>query len=203
MRCHDYREAISAQLDGETTPVAPAELAAHLDGCAACRRFAATTSELHRSVRVHAAEPVPDLTRSILERIGAEPTRRHAAADAVRGLQVALFVVAVVQLAVSVPALLGSDPGLSVHAARHVGSFDVALAVAFFYVAFRPKRASGMLPFVAALVICLAVSSAVDINAGRSTIGAEAQHMTDLVALGLLWLLARATAPTSSRAVAA
>ena len=62
----------------------------------------------------------------------------------------------VAQIAVAIPALVfGSDAGLPVHAARHIGSFDVALGVGFLYAAWKPSRIPGLLPVVVALVACL------------------------------------------------
>ena len=50
---------------------------------------------------------------------------------------------------IAVPALIfGSDAGLPVHTARHLGSFDVALAVGFLFAAWRPSRIPGLLPVV-------------------------------------------------------
>lgn len=150
--------------------------------------------------RVAPAEPVPDLTASILAAIGEDSIRgqrsgeQHVAADRIRPLRIALFVVAAIQLVTSIPALLGFDAGLPVHAARHIGSFEVALAVGFFSAAWRPRRAVGMLPIIAALVVCLLASSIIDVASGTSPFAPESQHAIDLFGLGLVWLLTQAAA---------
>ena len=64
----------------------------------------------------------------------------------------ALFVVALTQLVLAAPALLlGEDTGATVHVARELGAFDLALAVGLLVAAWQPARAWGLLPVVAAL----------------------------------------------------
>ena len=100
--------------------------------------------------------------------------------------------IAVAQIAVAIPALvLGSDAGLPVHTARHIGSFDVALGVGFLYAAWKPSRIPGLLPVVAALVACLVGSSFLDVAAGSTRALGEAQHVLDFVGLAVVWLLSR------------
>ncbi len=96
------------------------------------------------------------------------------------------------QIAVAVPALLfGADAGLPVHTARHLGSFDIALAVGFLVAAWRPERIPGILPIVAALVVCLVGSSLLDVLSGTTGAANEAHHATDFAGLVVVWLLNR------------
>jgi len=99
--------------------------------------------------------------------------------------------VAAVQLVLAVPDLLGTATGLSVHAAHHIGSFDVALAVGFLYAAWRPGRAAGLVPVVAALTLCLVGTSIIDISAGNTAAVGETQHITDFAGLAMIWFLSR------------
>jgi predicted anti-sigma-YlaC factor YlaD len=108
-----------------------------------------------------------------------------------QSLRWSLVLVAVVQLALAVPDLLGTATGLSVHAAHHIGSFDVALAVGFLYAAWRPDRAAALVPVVAALTLCLVATSILDIVAGNTAAGGETQHITDFAGLALIWFLSR------------
>ena len=194
MDCEPFRLAISARLDGELPGLDPAVIDRHLAGCAGCRSFASGIIELNRAVRITAADPVPDLTPAILSGIGVLPRRSRWDPTALRG---ALAAVALVQLAWGVPALLfGRGP--DTHLARELGSFDLALAVGFLFAAWRPLRAYGMLPLVAALVGFLALTSAVDIAAGRATATPEASHLLELMGLALVWLLARAVTPMAA-----
>ncbi len=193
MSCTHIRHAISARLDGEDPGVEPAVIETHLDTCARCREFAASAARLHRSTRVAPAPPMPDLTPSILAAIGADTTPpQHDTQLALRWI---LAILAFVQIGVAVPALLlGSDAGLPVHAARHLGSFDIAVAVGFLFAAWRPARIPGLLPVVAALVACLVGSSLLDVIAGNTGALGEAHHATDFAGLAVLWLLSRGPA---------
>jgi predicted anti-sigma-YlaC factor YlaD len=193
MNCMHIRQAISARLDGEPLGVDSDAFDAHLASCAECRAFATSAGELHRAMRLAPAPEIPDLTPGILAAIGAESTRD----DTQLALRWILAIIAFVQIAIAVPALvLGTDAGLPVHTARHLGSFDVALAVGFLFAAWRPSRIPGLLPVVVALVACLVGSSLLDVASGNTAALSEAHHVTDFAGLVVVWLLSRpATRP--------
>jgi predicted anti-sigma-YlaC factor YlaD len=187
MRCHDCRTALSARLDGEPTGFADAELDAHVAGCAACASHARALARLHRTVRLTGADSIPDLTPRILHAIGLD----SSAVERTLGLRICLALVGILQIGLAVPALVfGDDPGLPVHTARHIGSFGVALAIGFLFVAWRPARAAGLLPVAVALVACLVGSSLLDLLAGRTDVLGETSHVTEIVGLAITWLLA-------------
>ena len=195
MTCMQIHQAISARLDGEDPGLDESTVYAHLAGCADCRAFSHQAEALHRSVRLAPAPQIPDLTPGILTAIGAE-SLGDAVADAEPDTNLALrwilVAIAVAQIAVAIPALVfGSDAGLPVHTARHIGSFDVALAVGFLYAAWKPSRIPGLLPVVAALVACLVGSSLLDVASGNTRALGEAQHVLDFVGLAVVWLLSR------------
>jgi predicted anti-sigma-YlaC factor YlaD len=188
MNCTQIRQAISARLDGEPLGVDTDTVDAHLASCAECCSFAASAGELHGAMRLAPAPEIPDLTPGILAAIGAETTRD----DTQLALRWILALLAFVQISVAVPALiLGSDAGLPVHTARHLGSFDVALAVGFLFAAWRPSRIPGLLPVVVALVACLIGSSMIDVISGNTAALSEAHHVTDFAGLIVVWLLNR------------
>jgi predicted anti-sigma-YlaC factor YlaD len=194
MHCNTARAAISARLDGEDAQVDPADLAGHVERCTACRAFAREAEAMHRDVRLARAPEVPDLTAPILASIGAESRRPLAVHE--RALRVTLAVVAGVMIVAALPALvLGDDAGLPVHAARHVGSFDLALAVGFLFAAWRPSRLPGLLPVVTALVACLVGTSVLDVLDGRTGALTEVQHAVEVVGLAAAWLLAHPLRP--------
>jgi len=199
MTCMQIRHALSARLDGEDVGIDEAAMHAHLATCADCRRYSHDTERLHRAVRLAPAPTIPDRAAGILAAIGADSLARDAAAgqsatgdtDTRRLLSWLLVAIAVAQIGVAIPALFGSDAGLPVHTARHIGSFEVALGVGFLFAAWRPSRHSGLLPVVTALVLCLAGSSLLDVVAGNTAAFGEAQHVTDVAGLAVMWLLAR------------
>jgi predicted anti-sigma-YlaC factor YlaD len=189
MDCTDARTAISARLDGEDLPSAGPALEAHLRTCHDCRDFEAASTAVHRRLRLRPAEPVPDLSASIVAALGPTDDGR------IGGLRAGLAAVAMVQILIALPALiLGDDAGLPTHTARHLGSFAVALGIGFLVAAWRPERVGGVLPLTAALVFCLLLTTSIDVTASRANALSElGGHATELVGLGLLWLLARET----------
>ena len=195
MQCAQIREAVSARLDGEAPGVDDTTLYQHLGGCPDCRAFARDAEDLRRAVRLEPAPPIPDLAPTVLLAIG-DDTRagdvrdRHELVTLMRWLLVAL---GVIQIAVAVPALLGSDAGLPVHTARHLGSFDVAIAVGFLFAAWKPSRISGMLPVLGALAVCLVISALLDVAAGNTAALSESHHITDFAGLLVMWLIGRET----------
>ena len=194
------RHAISARLDGEDPGLDEATVYGHLAACAGCRAFAHDTEELHRVVRLAPAPEIPDLTAGILAAIG-EETRAETlvgggtetlGSDTQRALRWILVAIAVAQIAIAIPALLfGTDAGLPVHTARHIGSFDVALGVGFLFAAWKPSRIPGLMPVAVALVVCLVGSSLLDVAAGNAAALGEGQHVLDVVGLAVVWLLSR------------
>lgn len=191
MTCMQIHQAISARLDGEDPVLDEPMVYAHLAGCSDCRAFAHDSEALHRSVRLAPAPAIPDLAPDILTAIGVESTA-DAEPDTHLALRWILFAIAVAQIAIAIPALVfGSDASLPVHAARHIGSFDVAIGVGFLYAAWKPSRITGLMPVVVALVACLVGSSALDVAAGNTQALGEVQHVLDFVGLAVMWLLTR------------
>jgi len=203
MRCHDCRTAISSRLDGEDPGWPLAGVEAHLEECERCQSFAVETESLHRSVRLGPAGQMPDLTPTILHAIGRESGGRESGGresggresgprERTLGLRICLALIGVLQIAVALPALvLGDDAGLPVHTARHIGSFTAALAVGFLFVAWRPERATGLLPVATALVAFVIGTTVVDVVSGQTAAFSESSHVTEVVGLLITWLLTR------------
>jgi predicted anti-sigma-YlaC factor YlaD len=199
MECSAYREAISARIDGEDGGAAMATVDAHLKTCPQCQAWARRATTVTRSVRVGLAEPVPDLTAAIMSATAPPAARMGATSWGFSSSRLSpafvarlgLLLVSGAQLMLAVPALLGRDPGASVHIAHEQGSWALALAVGLLVVALRPTRAAAMLPLVAALAAGLALTMTLDIWAGRTQAATEAPHGLAFLGLGLLWLLTR------------
>jgi predicted anti-sigma-YlaC factor YlaD len=195
MDCHAYREAISARIDGETHDLEARALDSHLATCAGCAAWADAAIAVTRVARMSTAEAVPDLAGAIVARAGGGPSRAsrptrtwEASPGAVARL--GLVLVAVAQLFLAVPALLGHDLGASIHVAHEQGSWFLALGVGLLVAALQPRRAAALLPVVGALAAGFAFTMAVDIGAGRTQAAAEAPHGLAFLGLGFLWLLA-------------
>jgi predicted anti-sigma-YlaC factor YlaD len=200
MRCDLCREAVSARIDDEAPPASEAEVYAHLATCADCRGFVARTEALHRHLRVRPAEAVPDRSAELLAAVAPHAPRAEGPGATERGHELpergwaryALLWVALTQLALAVPALLlGSDHGADLHVAHEIGSWDAALAFAMLMIAFQPRRAAGLVPFVGALTAVLLSTSAVDIIGGHTPAFGECAHLLTLLGVALLWLVSR------------
>jgi predicted anti-sigma-YlaC factor YlaD len=255
MDCDRYREALSAQLDGEDLGMPAPALEDHLRGCRGCRMWADRAVAATRALRLRTADPVPDLTASILAAVADRPTivvpvavrvrtwlagsaapvRSHAGAGAPGGarsllgarssggarspgqahsgaepageapslIRLALFLVAAAQVVIALPALFGDDLGATIHVAHEQGAWGLALAAGMAFGAWRPTRATAMLPVLTVFVACLGLMTALDISAGRVAPSAEAPHLMAAFGLVLLWLeshppLAMRTGPASA-----
>jgi predicted anti-sigma-YlaC factor YlaD len=192
MDCLQFREAISARLDGEQPPLPAEALDRHLAACAGCRTWAAAAEALHRRVRVTAASDAPDLSAAILA--AARPSHAHHPAE--RSARWGLVLVAAVQLLAAIPAVLGGSGAEGVHAARELGAWDAALAAGFLLAAWQPRRALGMLPLVAVVVALLTVTSVLDLAEGHAAATGEAVHVLAVAGLALLWTVAGRPRPT-------
>jgi len=194
MDCRDIREACSALLDGEDPSIAVTTVADHLERCAGCRAFADDARLLRRAI----GQSVPegrDVSGRVLE---AARRQRHPRLREVTTLRAGLVGVAIAQLALAFPGLIYcADDGAPIHVAHEVGAWDVALAVAFVFAAWRPLRAVGLLPFVAALSAGLLLTASIDVINGRAVALTETTHLLELLGAVLLWLLA--SPPTAIR----
>ncbi|HZM76175.1 MAG TPA: zf-HC2 domain-containing protein [Candidatus Limnocylindrales bacterium] len=189
--CDQIREALSARLDGEQSPLAPGVLEAHLAGCRECGEWLANVEEVTMAVRGHALE-APDLTVPILAavRAGNRDAARQIAHQRGRAtLRLALALTAMMQLAMAIPMLLGL--GEIAHTSREAASFDIAVAVGFGIAAWRPDLARAFVPVAFVLAGCLILTSVFDIVEGAARFAHEVGHIAALAQAALLWGLSR------------
>ncbi|HEX6870021.1 MAG TPA: zf-HC2 domain-containing protein [Micromonosporaceae bacterium] len=208
MRCEQVRESLSARLDGEAMPLPAPVVDAHLRDCSSCPVWLAGAERVTRNVRVQAVE-VPDLTASILAAVRADGTLPSAGSRPAGGrgrtrgltgwaaparlrpaLRVVLGVLAVIQLMMAMPILLGSI-GHQSHSGREVAAFDIAVAVGLLLVSWYPEHARIFNPVILTLVVCLASASALDMLQGVVSPGHVAGHLLAIGQAGLVWLLSR------------
>lgn len=205
--CAIVREAVSADLDGELTPLRRDELTHHLDVCASCASFADDLIRLARHSRVGAADAVPDLTDAIRARVevasatavasepedpdpGAASGSHLAPRSRVREVRWLVALAGAAQLVLAVPMLLGiTVPDL--HLGREVGALQVAMGVGLIFAAAQPRRAPGLLPVVAVVAGATVIAATIDVVAGVATLAAELTHIAELVGVVALWILSR------------
>jgi predicted anti-sigma-YlaC factor YlaD len=185
MTCDEAAELLSARQDRETTAAEDALLDHHVMDCTGCTLLAVRIDDLSRQLRFRPAAPVPNLVEVITARV------RPAVLGRGGWLRPAMAWVSVVLFAQNFNALVGGRlEGADGHLARHIGAFGVALAIGFAYVAWKPHRSHGLLPFAAALIGTIAIGAIADIADGGRTVLAESAHLTEIVGLALLWMIA-------------
>jgi len=189
--CLQYREALSAQLDGEPLGMPSSAVESHLAACPDCAAWYETAARVTRRARVRLAAPVPDLTARILAVAG--PVRRPRRYGLAVG-RVALALLGLAQGVLATPALaLGADAlHPPTHIAHESGAWNLALAVAFLAAAVRPRYAAGLVPLLAAFVAVLAGVSVQDVAMGHVPAARLAAHLPVVVALLLVAALGRA-----------
>ena len=183
------REAISARIDGEDPGVRANAIEAHLRSCTACRGWEQRAHTLTRRTRLGGSFLDHDLTSQVLAAIPAAPARRRQRLAQRAGL----IAVALAQLAITVPLLILGHDHAGAHAAHELGSFDLALAIAFAVGAFRPALSAGLAWPCGIAAVGLVGTAIADLIGGQ-TIGAdEAQHLVAVAGAALLCWQARTT----------
>jgi predicted anti-sigma-YlaC factor YlaD len=191
--CDQYREALSAELDGEATGVPEEALAGHLGDCPACREWFGRAARITRLARVATAVPVPDLVPAVLAALPAPGAGRRRLFAAARA---ALVAVALLQALLAWSgALTGQDDMVSGHVAREVGAWNLALAVAFLAAATRPRTADALVAPVGVFVAVLSISAISDAFAGDLALGRLLGHLLVGSGLALLVTVGRVAPP--------
>ena len=190
MECDRAREAVSARIDGEDPGVPDGALEAHLADCEACRGWQQRAYVMTRRARLGGPFLDRDLTGRVLGAIPPVPARRRPRL----ALRVALLAAALGQLAVTVPLLiLGHDHDAGTHAAHELGSFDLALAIAFAVGAVRPALSAGLAWTCGIAAAGLAGTAIADLIGGQAIGADEAQHLIAVAGAVLLLWQARTT----------
>ncbi len=189
MACLPYRDAVSAQLDGEPPGMPVARLEGHLARCAGCRRWADEAARITRRARLAPLPPVPDLTTAVL---GSLPRELPGAAAAARqslvqtALRLALLAVGVAQAGLAWPVLVDGPGAMSapVHVSHETGAWNLAVAAAFLAVAAAPRLAAGALPFLGTFAALLVPVTLADLGAGHVHADRAVAHL--LLVLGVV-----------------
>jgi predicted anti-sigma-YlaC factor YlaD len=183
--CVVARECVSAMADDELGAHDSQRLEHHLSTCGECTAYAASVASMARSTRLRTAHVDPVFVETVMAR--SRPARLG------RGgwMRPALAWIAVLTVAQSVsPLVFGEIDGTPTHVARHVGASTLALGIGLLYAAWRPHRAFGLLPFVAALFGAMIVAALFDMLSGDRSPVSELAHATEMVGMVLLWMIA-------------
>jgi len=185
MDCDTVRAEISSAID-EGLALSPAA-GEHLASCLRCEEW---QEKAHR------------LRRATLRPVGAAQTlhpdplvlpsrfRLH------RWLRLTLAWTGITLVGWNVTTVMAARTGAAVHLERHQAAFSVALGLSFLFVAWRPDRAYGMVPFAMTFTAALSFAAIFDLVHGTSTLPRESRHLIELGGLALLWLLGAAAGPS-------
>jgi predicted anti-sigma-YlaC factor YlaD len=201
----DYRDAISARLDGESLGMPAARLDDHLARCTDCRDWARAAEQATRRARLASVPPVPDLTTAVLAALPQELPGAAAAARASlvhTALRLALLAVGVAQAGLAWPVLVEGTGAMSapVHMAHETGAWNLAVAAAFLAVAAAPRLAAGALPFLGTFAALLVPVTLADLGAGHVHADRAVAHA--LLVLGVVLVAVVAWRNRRRRAVA-
>ncbi|GAB3977515.1 zf-HC2 domain-containing protein [Plantactinospora veratri] len=175
MRCEEYREALSARLDGEEHPAERAGVDRHLAACPECRSWLESATALNRLARTSLVPPPMEIDESLLAAVPG-PSRLARLAGTLR---IALGVVGVAQFLLGAAQIAGigstAHPhGLQVvfgggpdHLWHESAAWNVALGAGFAWIALRRTRPVGLVPTLTAFVAVLTLLSVNDAIAGR------------------------------------
>lgn len=189
--CEQYREALSARLDGEDDPGERDAVDTHLASCSSCRQWNDQAALVTRLVRTGPVGAGIELDDTLL---AAAPGRGRARTTiALRallgGLGAVQFFLGVAQIAGAADThslhdlqdVAGVGPG---HLWHESAAWNVALGVGFAWIALRRTRPTGMLPTLSMFVGVLALLSTNDVLAGRVDLNRLLSH--GFVAAGYL-----------------
>ncbi|MET8907571.1 zf-HC2 domain-containing protein [Micromonospora sp. NPDC004551] len=176
MGCEQWREVLSAQLDGEVSAAEEAGADAHLDGCADCRGWLDQAAAVTRRARLTVLSAGPDLTDAVLAALPtAGPARRGSGSRLVLTLRGVLGLVGGLQLALGL-AQVGRGPAgahehtgvlASGHLWHESAAWNVAVGAGFLFVAARRTPPTGLVPMLSAFVGTLVLLSVNDLVTGR------------------------------------
>ncbi|MEV6814533.1 zf-HC2 domain-containing protein [Micromonospora sp. NPDC051296] len=201
MGCEQWREILSAQLDGEATPEEQGTVAVHLETCAGCRSWLDTAAMVTRRARTQVVTALPDLTDAILAAAPPPRPRRWRTllagrAAAVTGLRAALGLLGAVQLVLGLAQIGRAEVAEHLHATgQHLwhesAAWNVAVGAGFLFVALRRTEPSGLLPMLSAFVVTLVLLSVNDLVAAQVAVERLVSHGFLVVGYLITVLLSR------------
>ncbi|MDO3703111.1 zf-HC2 domain-containing protein [Micromonospora sp. C28SCA-DRY-2] len=176
MRCEQWREVLSAQLDGEETPAERTAAETHLAGCADCRTWFDRAAAVTRRARLSVTVAGDDRTDAILAALPAPAPyrRRHrlvltlrAVLGLIGALQLLLGLAQIGRGAADEHAHSAAGALTSGHLWHESAAWNVAVGAGFLFVAARRTRPTGLVPMLSAFVGTLVLLSVNDLVIGR------------------------------------
>ncbi|MEU3452324.1 zf-HC2 domain-containing protein [Micromonospora sp. NPDC006766] len=186
MGCDQWREVLSAQLDGEETPAERVAAEAHLSGCGDCRTWYDQAAAVTRRARLSVTVAGDDLTDVILAALptpAPAPSRRARFALTLRA---GLGLIGALQVVLGLSQIGRGANGVHVHAAagalasghlwHEAAAWNVAVGAGFLFVAARRTAPTGLVPMLSAFVGTLVLLSVNDLATERVEIARLVSH---------------------------
>ncbi|GIH10582.1 membrane protein [Rhizocola hellebori] len=201
MVCENFRDELSARLDGEDDPANRHRADKHLAGCAACTAWWQRANELARLTRAAASQPVPTLSPQAMATVLAAAPVRTGAAKVLVGLRLALlavglgqFLLGLVQISSYATTLADNTHGgtgsvSSGHLWHESAAWNVAIGAALAWLAWRRNRPAALIPVMTAFVAVLGLLTANDALVGRVDGGRILSHGLVLAGYALLLVM--------------
>ncbi|MFV2103931.1 zf-HC2 domain-containing protein [Micromonospora sp. LOL_024] len=177
MGCEQWREMLSAQLDGEETPAERPAADEHLAACGDCQGWYERAAAVTRRARLTLTGPGVDLTETVLAALPSAPPRRRLRGRVPTGLRAALGLVGALQLVLGLSQVArgpaaGHQHALgealaSGHLWHESAAWNVAVGAGFLFVATRRARPTGLVPMLTAFVATLVLLSVNDLATSR------------------------------------
>ncbi|MDG4795704.1 zf-HC2 domain-containing protein [Micromonospora sp. WMMD1082] len=191
MGCEQFRESLSAGLDGEDRPAERAATDIHLTGCPDCRRWYEAAAMVTRLARIGPAPAGVRVDDAVLDAApGPASARLSAALRTVLGiLGVAQFLLGAAQIGGTAAAehLHAAGAGAGGHLWHESAAWNIALGAGFAWIALRRTRPSGTVPMLTAFVGVLSLLTANDLIAGRVDLARVLSH--GIIAAGYVAIL--------------
>lgn len=163
--CDEWREVLSASLDGEATADERLALGAHVAGCAGCRAWRDRVEGADRLLRSVVPLPSPGVDERVL---AARPGPARARLGV--GLRWALGLLGAVQFLLGIAQVdtlvaaghLHPDEATGGHLWHESAAWNVAVGAGFGWIALRRTRAGSLIPTLTAFVVMLSLLSVND-----------------------------------------
>ncbi|MDM4719522.1 zf-HC2 domain-containing protein [Micromonospora sp. WMMA1363] len=176
MGCAQWRDVLSALLDGEESPAERLAAEDHLTGCGGCQAWYDRAAAVTRRARLSLTGDGVDLTDTVLAALPAPSPRQRPWHRITVGLRAVLGLIGVLQLVLGLaqvgrgaasPHLHASGPLASGHLWHESAAWNIAVGAGFLFVAARRTPPTGLVPMLSAFVGTLVLLSVNDLATGR------------------------------------
>lgn len=189
--CSSIRELLSARLDNELhddDDVLACDT--HLNSCVACQSWLGSAEAMHRTFRISAPVPSPDVSGSIMAMIRAEGTSPRIP-PVFAMARVGLVIVSLMLLVGTFSSLSTGGHWSTSHIPQELFGFQVALSVAFAAVALRPSWAPGVAVSSTAAAVAMILTAVIGARSASTSSSLEFNHVLEVAGAVLTCALAR------------